>query len=285
MKIRCGSHQQNRSIVRPGLSLMAAKVALTAEEFRENSQRSIALFNTEKLSTNSTHVLKSAYCNSVHFCRCNLHGACGGKAAPRWQISASAAGCNLHGACGGKGGAEGVNGMERRCCNLHGACGGKVTWRALTRRTTSRCNLHGACGGKVCWKRRLWKCCSLQSARSVWRQRLCARVYALRSSVAICTERVEAKKCRNPGDSRYALLQSARSVWRQRLISGVWSTNPLIVAICTERVEAKIEDVSLNLVTRCCNLHGACGGKAQPRRGGAVLCALQSARSVWRQSR
>ena len=80
MKIRCGSHQQNRSIVRPGLSLMAAKVALTAEEFRENSQRSIALFNTEKLSTNSTHVLKSAYCNSVHFCRCNLHGACGGKA-------------------------------------------------------------------------------------------------------------------------------------------------------------------------------------------------------------
>ena len=80
MKIRCGSHQQNRSIVRPGLSLMAAKVALTAEEFRENSQRSIALFNTEKLSTDSTHVLKSAYCNSVHFCRCNLHGACGGKA-------------------------------------------------------------------------------------------------------------------------------------------------------------------------------------------------------------
>ena len=58
---------------------MAAKVALTAEEFRENSQRSIDLFNTEKLSTNSTHVLKSAYCNSVHFGRCNLHGACGGK--------------------------------------------------------------------------------------------------------------------------------------------------------------------------------------------------------------
>ena len=85
MKIRCGSHQQNRSIVRPGLSLMAAKVALTAEEFRENSQRSIALFNTEKLSTNSTHVLKSAYCNSVHFCRCNLHGACGGKAFGRFR--------------------------------------------------------------------------------------------------------------------------------------------------------------------------------------------------------
>ena len=41
---------------------MAAKVALTAEEFRENSQRSIDLFNTEKLSTDSTRVLKSAYC-------------------------------------------------------------------------------------------------------------------------------------------------------------------------------------------------------------------------------
>lgn len=101
MKIRCGSHQQNRSIVRPGLSLMAAKVALTAEEFRENSQRSIALFNTEKLSTNSTHVLKSAYCNSVHFCRCNLHGACGGKDADI-SLHFSFPRCNLHGACGGK---------------------------------------------------------------------------------------------------------------------------------------------------------------------------------------
>ena len=102
MKIRCGSHQQNRSIVRPGLSLMATKVALTAEEFRENSQRSIALFNTEKLSTNSTHVLKSAYCNSVHFCRCNLHGACGGKDLDKKPVFAPVGGCNLHGACGGK---------------------------------------------------------------------------------------------------------------------------------------------------------------------------------------
>ena len=65
MKIRCGSHQQNRSIVRPGLSLMATKVALTAEEFRENSQRSIALFNTEKLSTDSTHVRKKCI---LQFC-------------------------------------------------------------------------------------------------------------------------------------------------------------------------------------------------------------------------
>ena len=81
---------------------MAAKVALTAEEFRENSQRSIALFNTEKLSTNSTHVLKSAYCNSVHFCRCNLHGACGGKGTDIKDADYIESRSNLHGACGGK---------------------------------------------------------------------------------------------------------------------------------------------------------------------------------------
>ena len=148
MKIRCGSHQQNRSIVRPGLSLMAAKVALTAEEFRENSQRSIALFNTEKLSTNSTHVLKSAYCNSVHFCRCNLHGACGGKV-------------------------------------------------------------------------------------------LSSLFHALTASVAICTERVEAKEIKET-----AITTSD-------------------VAICTERVEAKLLKIHESAAGReRCNLHGACGGKA-----------------------
>ena len=169
MKIRCGSHQQNRSIVRPGLSLMAAKVALTAEEFRENSQRSIALFNTEKLSTNSTHVLKSAYCNSVHFCRCNLHGACGGKAG---QLTAQ------------------LNG----------------------------------------------------------------------TSVAICTERVEAKLRPPAAGAAAGGLQSARSVWRQR--------------------STRLSSVSAT----GCNLHGACGGKESAgSAAGGALVALQSARSVWRQ--
>ena len=192
MKIRCGSHQQNRSIVRPGLSLMAAKVALTAEEFRENSQRSIALFNTEKLSTNSTHVLKSAYCNSVHFCRCNLHGACGGKG----EIGENGSGasglqsarsvwrqrpvltkgeyyadcCNLHGACGGK--AIGLySAVSVAGCNLHGACGGKDCSSDNKGQRSAGCNLHGACGGK--------------EERAVFEFR------AIR--VAICTERVEAK--------------------------------------------------------------------------------------------
>ena len=147
MKIRCGSHQQNRSIVRPGLSLMATKVALTAEEFRENSQRSIALFNTEKLSTNSTHVLKSAYCNSVHFCRCNLHGACGGKAKTETPTLSELAVAIC---------------TERVEAKWHKQ---KPEQRRL------RCNLHGACGGKEMWKKVYTDTVELQSARSVWRQR------------------------------------------------------------------------------------------------------------------
>ena len=171
MKIRCGSHQQNRSIVRPGLSLMATKVALTAEEFRENSQRSIDLFNTEKLSTNSTHVLKSAYCNSVHFCRCNLHGACGGKAMVKSAPSVATSRCNLHGACGGKGRSEMPEpvGLPVAICTerveakaqtavqpldkglLQSA---RSVWRQSVTaykigKDETRCNLHGACGGKV----------------------------------------------------------------------------------------------------------------------------------------
>ena len=150
---------------------MATKVALTAEEFRENSQRSIALFNTEKLSTNSTHVLKSAYCNSVHFCRCNLHGACGGKAfgwlSQNQKLMLQSARsvwrqrrrtmcggimpsrCNLHGACGGKGRLR-LRRCLRRCrCNLHGACGGKDDALYAEGADPNGCNLHGACGGKV----------------------------------------------------------------------------------------------------------------------------------------
>ena len=173
MKIRCGSHQQNRSIVRPGLSLMAAKVALTAEEFRENSQRSIALFNTEKLSTNSTHVLKSAYCNSVHFCRCNLHGACGGKemqtaaaGPPHFvaicteRVEAKRGGCRCPPASRPLQSARSVWRQSLRYpahvhdltgCNLHGACGGKGRSARRDHRLPC-CNLHGACGGKDCVK-------------------------------------------------------------------------------------------------------------------------------------
>ena len=191
MKIRCGSHQQNRSIVRPGLSLMATKVALTAEEFRENSQRSIDLFNTEKLSTDSTHVLKSAYCilciSAVAICtgrveaksrfllfrqhryRCNLHGACGGKGPSRSAELPAAALQSARGvwrqstnsflSCGRSRVAICTGRVEAKLCGAAGAQGG------------ARCNLHGACGGKGHNHAVAIDCFRLQSARSVWRQR------------------------------------------------------------------------------------------------------------------
>ena len=37
--------------------------------------------------------------------------------------------CNLHGACGGKA-SELLSALATRCCNLHGACGGKALPRA-----------------------------------------------------------------------------------------------------------------------------------------------------------
>ena len=169
MKIRCGSHQQNRSIVRPGLSLMATKVALTAEEFRENSQRSIALFNTEKLSTDSTHVLKSAYCilciSAVAICTERV------EAKPSDSLLAYSAAVAI---CTERVEAKSLRKFSTSLpfgCNLHGACGGKVmkvpckaalsfslqsarsVWRQRLspqrlRRGQGGCNLHGACGGK-----------------------------------------------------------------------------------------------------------------------------------------
>ena len=146
MKIRCGSHQQNRSIVRPGLSLMATKVALTAEEFRENSQRSIDLFNTEKLSTDSTHVLKSAYCilciSAVAICTERVEAKQSGCGIVLRQQS-----CNLHGACGGKG----VGKLLLERVALVAICTERVEAKGLSiahPATPSCCNLHGACGGK-----------------------------------------------------------------------------------------------------------------------------------------
>ena len=172
MKIRCGSHQQNRSIVRPGLSLMATKVALTAEEFRENSQRSIALFNTEKLSTDSTHVLKSAYCilciSAVAICTERVEAKCG-----LFPSSIAFSSCNLHGACGGK-----------DLCVVHHP-------------SSPRCNLHGACGGKDYSTKVYTLSIPLQSARSVWRQRRWHFAAFRGTMVAICTERVEAKNHSN----------------------------------------------------------------------------------------
>ena len=169
MKIRCGSHQQNRSIVRPGLSLMATKVALTAEEFRENSQRSIDLFNTEKLSTDSTHVLKSAYCILC----ISAVAICTGRVEAKMCVFVNAT-CNLL--------LQSARGVWRQR-QTHRAswlsasvaiCTGRVEAKCLKRSASFpdlRCNLHGACGGKgVAGKENFCK-----------------------ENVAICTGRVEAK--------------------------------------------------------------------------------------------
>ena len=172
MKIRCGSHQQNRSIVRPGLSLMATKVALTAEEFRENSQRSIALFNTEKLSTDSTHVLKSAYCilciSAVAICTERVEAKF-----QRPPNHVTLPRCNLHGACGGK---DFVLNHIFKCAVLQSA---RSVWRQRQHGRTSK------------------RCVVLQSARSVWRQRRWHFAAFRGTMVAICTERVEAKNHSN----------------------------------------------------------------------------------------
>ena len=196
MKIRCGSHQQNRSIVRPGLSLMATKVALTAEEFRENSQRSIDLFNTEKLSTDSTRVLKSVYCNSVHFCRCNLRGACGGKGFVSTAFADAALLQSARSVWRQRPDSTAYKSLQisrlqsarsvwrqritpptspmaqSRGCNLRGACGGKDnnSLGGFGNRN-GRCNLRGACGGKARSGQSKYSPAMLQSARSVWRQR------------------------------------------------------------------------------------------------------------------
>ena len=168
MKIRCGSHQQNRSIVRPGLSLMATKVALTAEEFRENSQRSIALFNTEKLSTDSTHVLKSAYCilciSAVAICTGRVEAKVTCCARSLSQVVAI---------CTGR-----VEAKLHRAVYLRLALWLQSVRGVWRQRVRGELEAHEG---------------RLQSVRGVWRQSP-LRARLLRSAVvAICTGRVEAK--------------------------------------------------------------------------------------------
>ena len=213
---------------------MAAKVALTAEEFRENSQRSIALFNTEKLSTDSTHVLKSAYCNSVHFCRCNLHGACGGKVV---FVADDVQRVLL----------QSARGVWRQRSD-----------RRAERHSDHRCNLHGACGGKGTglsgchWHAPVAICTGRVEAKVVLDCYLCD------ISVAICTGRVEAKgsgagntvdarscnlhgacggKGLNPNCSRSALSCNLHGACGGKVSGEDIHFVNLLVAICTGRVE------------------------------------------------
>ncbi|WP_419493467.1 hypothetical protein [Butyricicoccus sp.] len=126
---------------------MATKVALTAEEFRENSQRSIDLFNTEKLSTNSTHVRKKCI---LQFCaflplqsarsvwRQSLYPGDVEKV-PQVAICTERVEAKEPASHGGR---------KRKSCNLHGACEGKVLALRLFPLNLG-CNLHGMCG-KYC---------------------------------------------------------------------------------------------------------------------------------------
>ena len=236
MKIRCGSHQQNRSIVRPGLSLMATKVALTAEEFRENSQRSIDLFNTEKLSTDSTHVRKKCI---LQFCAfLPLQSARG-----VWRQRVVEVPESLILALQSARGVWRQSSpiltvyVEGRSCNLHGACGGKdnhhhsllisaqvaiCTGRVEAKDSAGFVPIFSSvaiCTGRVEAKtermRSRWTSCLLQSARGVWRQSssICIyNIYILRCNLhGACG----GKASKNSAQTGKALLQSARGVWRQ----------------------------------------------------------------------
>ena len=224
MKIRCGSHQQNRSIVRPGLSLMATKVALTAEEFRENSQRSIDLFNTEKLSTNSTHVRKKCILQFCAFLPLQ-------SARSVWRQSSMRMTC--------------IFGRRVAICTERVEA--KV-YMNLWSNTDPSCNLHGACGGKVLPSTEETERFQLQSARSVWRQSLYPGDVEKVPQVAICTERVEAKEPASHGGRKRkscnlhgACGGKARQGDPQRGQGGV--------AICTERVKAKYSHYAYSPLT------------------------------------
>ena len=125
--------------------------------------------------------------------------------------------------------------------------------------------------------------CTLQSARSVWRQRprllsdcasaascnlhgACggkvavhqqhARTVGLQSARSVWRQR--ASSSGNSGDS--GRLQSARSVWRQRLCeAGFRYSLPLQSARSVWR--QRCTSISSVLLINRCNLHGACGGK------------------------
>ena len=153
--------------------------------------------------------------------------------------------CNLHGACGGKAC------HKYKCTNSYALQSARSVWRQrhwLCR--TALCRRVAICTERVEAKvvKQGWLHDSqlLQSARSVWRQRLFASIPGVRPSVAICTERVEAKSfafdymirvysCNLHGAcggkahgadpaAHRPVLQSARSVWRQSMSKGFSET-------------------------------------------------------------
>ena len=130
--------------------------------------------------------------------------------------------------------------------------------------------------------RKRWR--KLQSARSVWRQSLLPDGFLRPRVVAICTERVEAKKpqivmvisaicCNLHGacggkvyrpPQYHMLTHVAICTERVEAKKATFQGDPeQEVAICTERVEAKLSISPIGSSTGRCNLHGACGGKGR----------------------
>ena len=105
----------------------------------------------------------------MHFCSCNLHGACGGKDSSQFYFFHP----RLVAICTERVEAK-LLCVQRRLFQ-NGLQSARSVWRQSTRFTRFR------------------NPCSLQSARSVWRQRVHQRRAWQARPVAICTERVEAK--------------------------------------------------------------------------------------------
>ena len=110
----------------------------------------------------------------------------------------------------------------------------------------------------------------LQSARGVWRQ----SKDSLREKSGIPLQSARGVWRQRPLDISRGIwykLQSARGVWRQRIVC-IPLRAYCIVAICTGRVEAKCPLLLCRITQPSCNLHGACGGKARPRRRCRLPC-------------
>ena len=165
-------------------------------------------------------------------------------------------------------------------CNLHGACGGKAFAGIPNQHWEPGCNLHGACGGKAGFKALNISKFMLQSARSVWRQRIVSRKFVLKIKLQSARSVWRQRLCE--AGFRYSLpLQSARSVWRQRCTS---ISSVLLINRCNLHgaCGGKDADISLHFSFPRCNLHGACGGKVVLLGAYNTFYTLQSARGVWK---
>ena len=123
--------------------------------------------------------------------RCNLHGACGGKANGTEPEKSG----SIVAICTGRVEAK-ADASADLLANRVAICTGRVEAK-VPRHTrpvaVSSCNLHGACGGKESYPSHHSAMRQLQSARGVWRQSLSDIDFDLYQNVAICTGRVEAK--------------------------------------------------------------------------------------------